>query len=112
MRYIAPLLLLHLLLTCAIAQPQFGPVRLDPATDRNFFYPTIEIVEGNLVRTTWASQNSSWIGAYGRNVDMNGNVVGAQDTLEVSSAQVVSCPPIVNFYRLSSGAWCKMIYHA
>lgn len=95
----------------AVAQPEFGPVRLDDATDERFFFPTIEVTESNNLRCTWASANVDWIGAYGREVDLSGNIHSATDTIDIASTSVVSCPPRVEYQTLSSGAWCKMIYH-
>ena len=93
------------------AQPEFGPVRLDEGTDERFFFPTIAVTASNTLRCTWASANVDWIGAYGREVDFSGNIESATDTLDIASTSVVSCPPRVEFQRLNTGAWCKMIYH-
>lgn len=112
MKFTSELILLCCLLSgAAYGQPQFGPVRLDPATDENFYFPTIAITPENHVRCTWASANPDWIGAYGREVDMNGAIVGALDTLDIASTSIVSCPPLVEYQRLTGGAWCKMTYH-
>lgn len=102
---------LVLVAVSAFAQPEFDPVRLDEATDERFFFPTIEITAENTIYCTWASANEEWIGAYGREVDLAGNIIGELDTIDIGSTSVVSCPQRVEFRTLSSGAWAKMIYH-
>ena len=102
------------LVACAIpafAQPEFGPVRMDEETDERFFFPTIEVTDANTLYCTWASANVDWIGAYGREVDLQGNLVGDLDTVDIASTVFVSCPPRVEFRALPNGATCKMIYH-
>lgn len=93
------------------AQPEFGPVRMDGETDERFFYPTIEVTESNTFYSTWASANLDWIGAYGREVNMQGEIVSDIDTLDIASTVFVSCPPRVEQQRRADGAYCHMIYH-
>ena len=97
--------------TAAFAQPEFEPVRMDGETDERFFYPTIEVTESNTLYCTWASANLDWIGAYGREVNLQGELVGDLDTLDIASTVFVSCPPRVEQQRHTDGAYCHMIYH-
>ncbi|MCB1058735.1 MAG: hypothetical protein KDB65_00760 [Calditrichaeota bacterium] len=102
---------LVVLVATAKAQPEFDPVRMDEETDERFFFPTIEVTEANTLYCTWASGNVDWIGAYGREVDLDGNLASELDTVEIQSTSEVSCPPRVEFRSLGNGATCKMIYH-
>ncbi|MCB9357432.1 MAG: hypothetical protein H6505_02575 [Calditrichaeota bacterium] len=111
MKTFALLLCFVLLTGAAHAQPDFAPVRLDPETDERFFFPTIEVTESNTLYVTWASANADWIGAYGREVDIEGNIVSDLDTIDIASTIDVSCPPRVEYRYHSGGAWAKMIYH-
>lgn len=102
-----------LLMSVAIAnaQPSFDPVRMDEETDERFFFPTIQITDANSIYCTWASANVEWIGAYGREVDLAGNLVAGTDTIDIRSTGMVSCPPRVEKQELSTGAFAKIIYH-
>ncbi len=105
------IVLLLLSIVSVKAQPSFDPVRMDEQTDERFFFPTISITGSNTLHCTWASANVDWIGAYGRQVDLTGNIVGETDTVDIQSTGLVSCPPRVEFQTLSTGAFAKMIYH-
>ena len=105
------ILFLFFALATAHAQPEFGPVRIDAGIDLTFFYPALEVTQAGTLRCAWTSGNNEWMGAYAREVDMWGNVLGMQDTVDLQSAIILTCPPRVMFQTLSAGAWAKMIYH-
>ena len=105
-------LLLGLFAAAALhAQPEFGPVRLDSGNDNTFFYPALEVTNSGTLRCAWTSGNEDWMGAYEREADIWGNPIGAQDTVDLQSAAILTCPPRVTFQSLSTGAWAKIIYH-
>lgn len=105
-------LALFLMLTARLcAQPNFGPVRIDAGNDRTFFYPSVSLTNEGTLSCSWTSGDDTWMGAYTREADLSGNPVSAQDTVDLQSAAILTCPPRVTFQLLNTGAWSKLIYH-
>ncbi|MBK6765290.1 MAG: hypothetical protein IPG71_02935 [bacterium] len=111
MHILSALTLLLLLSAQLSAQPNFGPVRIDAGSDRTFFYPTVAVTHDGTLQCSWTSGSDEWMGAYSREADLTGVPVSAQDTVDLQSAAILTCPPRVTLVTLNSGAWSKLIYH-
>lgn len=111
MHFLSAFALLMILSLDLLAQPNFGPVRIDTGNDRTFFYPAISLTNEGTLNCSWTSGSDDWMGAYSREMDLAGVPVSAQDTVDLQSAAILTCPPRVTFLTLNTGAWSKLVYH-
>ncbi len=93
------------------AQFSFDPVRLDNAAGEDYYYPHIELADGNLL-CTWSSTSETVIAAHGRHVAPDGQLLGTENYQEIAQGGVIWCPANLFLLHAADGSDPYMTFHS